>query len=149
VTLHEALPQWPAGTVAILVTGGGSPHAIPVSAAVRAGADRVLIGLAAGRESLARLRRDPAVALAVLAEDLAVTIEGVAQVLEEELTEGTAAVQITAVSVQDHLRPTFELQSGVGWRWTDEAAATRDRHVRQALLELASRPNLRMGASRP
>lgn len=138
------LPQWPAGTVAILVTEGTPPHAIPVSAAVRAGSDRVLIGLASGRESLARLRRAPAVALALLAEDLAVTIEGVARVLDEELTEGTVAVQITADSVQDHLRPTFDLQSGVAWRWTDEAAATRDRQVRRALLELARRPSARM-----
>ncbi len=140
MTIDDALPQWPVGTVAILVTVDGPPHAIPVSAAVRAGHDRVLIGLAAGRQSLARLRRNPAVALAVLGENLAVTIEGVARVLDEDVAEGTVAVQITAQSVQDHLRPTFELRSGVGWRWVDEAAAARDQHVRDALLSLAGEP---------
>src|SRR5689334_6799011 len=51
----STLPQWPPGTVLTLVTGGREPHAIPVSAAVRAGPLRLLIGLARGRESLARL----------------------------------------------------------------------------------------------
>ncbi len=61
------LPHWPAGTVAILVTGGERPHAIPVSAVVRAGERRLLIGLARGRESLRRLRASPEVTVAICA----------------------------------------------------------------------------------
>ena len=49
------------------------PHAIPVSAAVRAGPRRALIALAAGRGSLARLRADPRVSLTIVCEDVAVT----------------------------------------------------------------------------
>src|SRR5262245_49641074 len=62
----QELPEWKEGTVAVLSTGGGAPHAIPVSAAVRAGPRRVLIALAVGRESLARLRREPRCALTII-----------------------------------------------------------------------------------
>ena len=60
VTSGDPLPDWPPGTVAILSTAGGAPHAIPVSTAVRAGPRRVLLALARTRASLARLRDDPA-----------------------------------------------------------------------------------------
>jgi hypothetical protein len=54
------LPHWPPGTVALLATGAGAPHVIPVSTALRAADDRVLLALAHRRESLRRLREDPA-----------------------------------------------------------------------------------------
>jgi hypothetical protein len=121
----------------ILATGGGAPHAIPVSAVVRAGPGRVLLGLARGRESLARLRADPAVALALLAEgDVAVTVYGEARVLREELVEGVCAVEVEVREVQDHYRPTFVIDSGVRWRWTDPQAQERDDAVRAALRRL-------------
>jgi hypothetical protein len=63
----EEFPDWPAGTVAVLSTGGGDPHAIPVSTALRAGPRAIVLGLALRRESLARLRAEPACALTVLA----------------------------------------------------------------------------------
>lgn len=124
----------------ILCTSGEEPHAIPVSAAVRAGPRRVVIALAAGRESLARLRADPSVALAILSEgDVAVTAHGHAGVLDESLVDGVAAVEIHVERVQAHNRPTFVIEAGVTWRWTDPAASARDAEVREALVRLAQR----------
>jgi hypothetical protein len=133
------LPDWPAGTVAVLSTGAGPPHAIPVSAVVRAGPDRALVALAAGRESLARLRRDPRAALTVMAAgDVAVTAHARATVLEEGLgIEGLAAVLLDVESIQDHNQPRFEILDGVRWRWIDPAAERRDGEVRAALGRLA------------
>jgi len=51
------LPHWPAGTIAILATDDGTPHAIPVSAVVRGGDRRLLLALAVRRGSLARRPR--------------------------------------------------------------------------------------------
>ena len=49
------LPQWPAGTVAVLATSGpdGAPGLLPVSTALRAGDARVLLALGGGAPSLA------------------------------------------------------------------------------------------------
>jgi hypothetical protein len=103
------LPDWPPGTVTILSTHGDSPHAIPVSAALRAGPTRALLALAAGRESLARLRVDPRVALTIVAAgDTAVSAHGSARVID----------------------------GGVSWRWTDAEAQARDAQVRAALERL-------------
>ena len=135
--MPAVLPEWPAGTVTILATAGAMPHAIPVSAAVRAGPNRVLIGLASGRESLARLRADPAVALAIVARGTAVTAHGRARVIAEQLVGGVAAVAVDVEQVQDHGRSTFEIESAVSWRWTDAQAAARDAEVRAALERLA------------
>jgi Pyridoxamine 5'-phosphate oxidase len=137
-SLPGVLPEWPAGTVMILSTGGEEPHAIPVSAALRAGPRRVLIGLAQGRESLARLRAGPRVALAILAEgDIALTAYGRARVVDEDLVEGVVAVEVEVERVQDHDRPTFVIEAGVRWRWTDPDAHARDAQVRAALERLA------------
>jgi hypothetical protein len=123
--------------VTILATAGEAPHAIPVSAAVRAGPRRVLIALAESRQSLARLRVDGRVSLAIVAGDVAVTAHGRARVVEEALVEGVAAVEIEVDAVQDHDRPTFVIESGVRWRWTDPEAERRDAEVRAALSRLA------------
>ena len=132
-----ALPDWPGGTVLVLVTAGERPHAIPVSAAVRAGPRRVLLGLARGRGSLARLRDDPRAAVAIAAAgDVAVTAYGTARVLDQDLVEGVAAVELTVDEIQDHNRPTFVIEAGVGWRWTDPEAEARDAEVRRALARL-------------
>jgi len=134
----DELPDWPAGTVAILVTGGERPHAIPVSAVVRAGPRRVLIGLAHGRESLARLRRSPHVTVAICARDLAVSVDGAAAVLDEQLVDGVAAVAVEVEAIHDHDRPTFALHAGVAWEWTEQVAARRDAEVQAALRRLAT-----------
>jgi hypothetical protein len=128
--------------VAVLSTAGAAPHAIPVSTAVRAGERRVLLALAPRRSSLARLRADPRVALTILAAgDVAVSAEGLARVVAEQLpgAEGVVAVVLEVESVQDHNQPTFAIEDGVRWRWTDPAAADRDAAVREALRALAAR----------
>jgi hypothetical protein len=134
------LPEWRAGTVAVLSTVGGAPHAIPVSTAVRAGPRRVLLALARTRESLARLRADPRCALTVLAAgDVALTAHGRATVVQEPLAgaEGVAAVAIDVEAIQSHADPRFRIDDGVRWRWTDPEAERRDRAVHAALARLA------------
>jgi flavin reductase (DIM6/NTAB) family NADH-FMN oxidoreductase RutF len=131
----DELPEWPQGTVAILSTGGGDTHAIPVSTAFRAGPRTVLLGLALGRESLARLRREPVCALTVLAAgDLAFTALGRAEVVDEG--ERIAAVRIAVERIQDHGTDRFVIEDGVRWRWTDDDAERADAAVREALRAL-------------
>ena len=131
------LPEWPAGTVTIFATAGNTPYAIPVSTAVRAGPRRALIALASTRGSLVRLRADPRVSLAIVCEGTAVTAYGRARVLDDDLVDGVVAVEIVVDRVQDHDRPTFAIESGVRWRWTDPEAERRDADVRAALARLA------------
>jgi pyridoxamine 5'-phosphate oxidase-like protein len=134
----ESLPDWDDGTVAILATGAGAPHAIPVSTCVRAGPRTVLLALACGRESLARLREDPRCALSILARgDVAVTVHARATILQE-LTEAVMAVRLDVERLQDHGQPTFEIEDGVRWRWLDPEARERDTQVREALRALSS-----------
>ncbi len=133
------LPDWPPGTVTILATAGETPHAIPVSAAVRAGPRHALIGLAGSRGSLARLRADPRVSLAIIAVGVSVTAYGRARVLDDALVEGVVAVEVEVHEVRDHDRPTFAIEAGVRWRWTDGEAERRDAEVRTALGRLAAR----------
>jgi hypothetical protein len=137
---QDVLPEWPPGTVLILATAGDAPHAIPVSAAVRAGPRRALVALGAGRASLARLRADPRVSLTLVCEGTAVTAYGLARVVDDEpIVDGVVAVEIKVDRVQDHDRPTFEIESGVRWRWTHPDAERRDAEVRTALRRLAGR----------
>jgi hypothetical protein len=131
----DELPEWPPGTVTILSTGGGDPHAIPVSTALRAGPRAIVLGLALRRESLARLRADPACALSVLgAGDLAFTALGRAEIVDEG--ERIAAVRIDVERIQDHGQDTFVVEDGVRWRWTDADAERADAAVRDALRAL-------------
>ena len=137
----DELPAWEEGTVAVLATAAGPPHAIPVSTALRAGPRRVLIALARRRESLARLRRDPRVALTVLAAgDLAFTAHGRATVVQEamEVADEVAAVALEVDDLQDHGQPRYVIEDGVRWRWTDAEADQRDAAIRAALRALAA-----------
>jgi hypothetical protein len=128
-----ALPDWPAGTVAVLSTGAGPAHAIPVSTAVRSGPATIHFALGLRRESLARLREDPRCALTVLAAGVAVTALGTATVVEG--TDRVAFLRLDVEVVQDHDQPTFEIEAGVRWRWTDGDAAHADAEIRAALRE--------------
>jgi hypothetical protein len=136
----SALPPWEPGTVAVLSTGAGAPHAIPVSTCVRAGPRTVLLALALRRESLARLREDARCALTILAGgDIAVTAHGRATIVQEPMTvsESVAAVRIDVEAIQDHGQDRFEIDAGVRWHWTDAEADRRDAEIRAALAALA------------
>jgi hypothetical protein len=138
----DELPHWEPGTVCVLSVGGGAPHAIPVSTALRAGARRVLLALAARRETLARLRREPRCALTIMvATDVACTAHARAEVLAESLpgAEAVAAVALEVEAIQDHMQPRFTIAAGVAWDWTDDDARASDAVVREALAELARR----------
>jgi len=118
------LPEWPARTIAVLATVNvDGPHAIPVSAPVRAGDHTILLGLHRSRDSLARLRLDPQVALLVLAEDnIAFTGRGTARIAAEPMAEDPdyAAVAIDVTDVDDHRQPAFTVEAGVDRAWVDE-----------------------------
>jgi hypothetical protein len=135
----DALPHWPPGTVALLATGAGTPHVIPVSTALRAGDDRVLLALAHRRESLRRLREDPAAALALLAEgDVACTAYGTARVVADPLpgAENVVGVELRVEAVQDHGSSRFQIDEGVRWHWVDADAERGDASTRAALRAL-------------
>ena len=126
------IPDWPPGTPAILTTvGADGPHAIPVSTALRTGPASVLFALGPGRGSLARLREEPRCALAIVAGGLAVTLRGRATVVGD--AAGTVALRLDVDAVDDHAQPTFTIDDGVRWRWTNPEAERRDAEVRAAL----------------
>ena len=117
------LPDWPQRTIAVLATVDDGPHAIPVSAPVRAGDRRILLSLHRSRESLGRLREHPAVALTVLAAgNVAFTARGRAAVVEESMAVSPdyAVVAIEVEHIDDHCQPEFVVEGGVDRRWLDE-----------------------------
>jgi hypothetical protein len=127
------LPHWPDGTVATLSTGGGEPHAIPVSTIVRVDESTVAFVLARRRESLARLRDDPRCALTILAAGVSVTAIGRAVEIDADVPENVVALRMDVERVQDHAQPTFEILEGVRWRWLDADAQRTDAALREAL----------------
>jgi hypothetical protein len=120
----EALPEWPARTIAVLATcDGDAPHTIPVSAPVRSAEREIRLSLHRSRDSLARLRSSPNVALLILAAgNIAFTARGRARVLEEPMAAAPdyAAVAIEVEHLDDHRQPAFLLDGGVERRWLDE-----------------------------
>jgi hypothetical protein len=135
-----ALPEWEPGTVAVLSSGAGRPHAIPVSTAVRIGPRTVALALALRRESLARLRQDPRCALTVIAGgNIALTVHGRATIVQEPMavSDRVAAVRVDVEAIQDHGQDSFEIDAGVRWHWTDREAEQLDREIRTALSVLA------------
>lgn len=139
-----ALPDWPIRTIAVLVTVDDGPHAIPVSAPVRAGDHSILLSLHRTRDSLARLRRRPQVALVVLAEgDTAFTARGTARVVDEPMAdaEDYAAVEIQVTDIDDHRQAAFTVEGGVDRKWIDEtekrALGERVNILRQLAASLA------------
>ena len=138
----DELPEWAEGTVAILSTGAGAPHGIPVSTALRAGPRTVLLALALRRESLDRLRTDPRCALTILdGRDLAFTAHATAAIVEEPMavSDRVAAVRLDVLAIQDHGQPRFTIEAGIRWRWTDAQAERDDAAIRAALTALAAR----------
>jgi hypothetical protein len=125
---QQRRPTFPRRTVAVLATVDPAPHAIPVSAPVRVSDTRILVSLHHTRDSLARLRSDPAVALTVLAEgDVAFTARGRARVVQQPLAcdADYVAVAIDVEHVDDHRQPAFDVDSGVGRTWIDAGEQRR------------------------
>jgi hypothetical protein len=134
------LPEWPARTIAVLTTVDPAPHAIPVSAPVRAGERSILLSLQRDRGSLARLRERPEVALTILTEgDIAITARGRARIVEEPMGDAPdyAAVAIDVEHVDDHRQAAFVVEAGVDRRWVDEREQHALRERVQALGRLA------------
>lgn len=124
VPVQMTLPDWPTRTIAILATlGDAGPHAIPVSAPVRAGNRRILLSLHRTRESLRRLRDSPRVAITILAGDnTAFTARGPAHISQEPMPTAPdyVAVAIDVEQIDDHRQPSFRVEAGVDRRWLDE-----------------------------
>lgn len=138
----DELPRWQPGTAMVLSTAGAHPHAIPVSTAVRADHRRVLLALALGRGSLARVRSDPRCALTILAAgDVACTVHARAEIVADPIAKlpQVAAIALEVVDIQDHRRAEFVIEAAPTWRWVDDDARRRDAAVRHALEELARR----------
>ena len=116
------LPEWPARTIGILTTlDAGSPHAIPVSAPVRAGDRRILLSLRGDRDSVARIQACPNVALTILAAgDVAFTARGRAR-LGDVLPGDYRAVDVAVDAVDDHRQAAFGVTAGVDREWRDDA----------------------------
>ncbi|MGA7323480.1 MAG: pyridoxamine 5'-phosphate oxidase family protein [Rhodomicrobium sp.] len=118
------LPQWPAGTIAVLSTADAEPYAIPITAPVRVGDHRILFSLKRTRESLARLREHPQAALTILAKgDIAFTARGHAHVAEDPMDRAPefAAVALEVTDIDDHRSPSLAVETGVSLDWTNEA----------------------------
>jgi hypothetical protein len=132
------LPDWAPGTPGVLCVAG--PHAIPVSTAVRAADDRLLLALGSQRETLARLRDDPSVAYCMLGEGVAFTAYGSASIVAEELEAGpVAAVELRVTSVADHLADgRTEMLDGARWRRPDPQVAESDATIMAELGRLAA-----------
>lgn len=135
----NALPPFPTGLVGMLCTlDDDGPAAIPVSALRRTADDRLLFALAPHRGSLARLRHDPRVALALVSEGFAVTARGRARVVADPLPGApfVVAVHLEVRRLDDALAPHTAVHAGVVWGWRDPDAAVRHRQVMEALAAL-------------
>jgi Pyridoxamine 5'-phosphate oxidase len=142
MTETQVLPEWPTRTIAVLATLCAGPHAIPVSAPVRAGDRRILLSLHRSRGTLSRLRERPQVALVVLTEgNTAFTARGRAAVVEEPMAVAPdyAAVQIDVEQIDDHRQDAFLVEGGVDRRWLDEAERDALGERVRALTALGSR----------
>jgi hypothetical protein len=135
------LPDWPIRTIAVLSTVDQGPHAIPVSAPVRAGDQSILLSLHRDRGSLARLRKEPRVALLVLTQgDIAFTARGRAQLVAEPLpgVPEYVGIAIAVEAIDDHRQASFRVESGVDRSWIDEGEQEALGERVTALRKLAS-----------
>jgi Pyridoxamine 5'-phosphate oxidase len=120
---RKPLPEWPEKTIAVLSTQNEEVHAIPITAPLRIGDRQILLRLKRCRESLARLREHPKVALTIFAKgNLAFTARGPARVVQEPMLGAPmfAAVAIDVENIDDHRQREFAVDSGVGLDWANE-----------------------------
>jgi oxalate decarboxylase len=110
----DALPVWPADTIAMLSTVDEAPYEIPVTAPARVSDRRIMFSLRHDRGSLARLRTHPKVALLILADrDVAFTARGTARVVEERMAADPefAAVALDVEHIDDHRQAAMAVDS--------------------------------------
>jgi hypothetical protein len=137
----KPLPEWPDKTIAVLSTENGEVHAIPITAPLRVGDRRILFRLKQCRESLARLREHPKVALTIFGKgNLAFTARGPAHVVQESMVVAPAfaAVAIEVENIDDHRQREFVVDSGVGLDWTNERTQRFLQEHLNALREVAA-----------
>jgi hypothetical protein len=139
---RKPLPEWPDKTIAVLSTENGEVHAIPITAPLRVGDRRILFRLKRCRESLARLREHPKVALTIFGKgNLAFTARGPAHVVQESMVVAPAfaAVAIEVENIDDHRQREFAVDSGVSLDWTNERTQRFLQEHLDALREVAVR----------
>jgi hypothetical protein len=133
------IPELPEGIVAVLATvGADGPVAIPVSALLRSGPDRLLLALARTRASVARLRADPRAAASLNGPRMSLCVEGVARLVADPLpgADWMVAFELEGRRIRDARGPATEVDEGIRWRWTTAEAAERHAAVMAALASL-------------
>jgi Pyridoxamine 5'-phosphate oxidase len=137
---RKPLPEWPDRTIAVLSTQNEEVHAIPITAPLRIGDRQILLRLKRCRESLARLREHPKVALTIFAKgNLAFTARGPARVVQEPMLGAPmfAAVAIDVENIDDHRQRDLVVDSGVSLDWTNERTQRFVQENLNALREVA------------
>jgi hypothetical protein len=135
------LPHWPAATIAVLSTADAEPYAIPITAPVRVGDHRILFSLKRTRQSLARLREHPQVAVTILAKgDIAFTARGHAHVAEDPMDRAPefTAVALEVADIDDHRSPGLAVETGVSLDWSNDATHKFLQEHLEALSALAA-----------
>jgi hypothetical protein len=120
---RKPLPEWPEKTIAVLSTQNEEVHAIPITAPLRTGDRQILLRLKRCRESLARLREHPKVALTIFARgNVAFTARGPARIVQESMPGAPvfAAIAIDVENIDDHRQRDLVVDSGVSLDWTNE-----------------------------
>lgn len=120
---RKPLPEWPKKTIAVLSTQNEEVHAIPITAPLRIGGRQILLRLKRFRESLARLREHPKVALTIFATgNIAFTARGLARVVQEPMVSAPtfAAIAIDVENIDDHRQRDLVVDSGVSLDWDNE-----------------------------
>ena len=112
-----------------------------MAAPVRAGDRRILVSLERTRGSLARLRANPHVALAILTGgNCAFTALGRAHIVQESMPDAAnyVAVEIDVEEIDDHRSPGVVVESGVRVQFADDAKLSLRKRI-DALRELTER----------
>jgi hypothetical protein len=141
---RKPLPEWPEKTIAVLSTQNEEVHAIPITAPLRIGDRRILLRLKRCRESLARLREHPKVALTIFATgNLAFTARGPARVVQEPILGAPtfAAIVIDVENIDDHRQRDLVVDSGVSLDWNNERTQRFVQEHLNALREVAMEVN--------
>jgi hypothetical protein len=138
---RRPLPEWPQKTIAVLSTQNEEVHAIPITAPLRIGDRQILLRLKRCRESLARLREHPKVALTIFGKgNLAFTARGPAHIVQEPMlgAPAFAAIAMDVENIDDHRQRDLVIDSGVSLDWTNERTQRFLQEHLNALREVAA-----------